>query len=196
MIYDTRHYETKGWLHIPDLIDSDTIDTVRSIGVSLRENYSKYSSWKGISCAGQYNKTLLELYTSQIMMELSQEILGDEVYLFNDQMVMKMPDDNLEFPVHYDNQFGPNKNHGIHTINISWILDDITLENGSLEVKNLDNGNWSKPVLKTGDVLVIGGNTLHRSYRNKSDKSRGLYACVYADKPIILEGFYRERFLR
>ena len=196
MNYDTEHYRKKGWVHIPNLLDHNTITTVKSIGASLRQNYSKYSSWKGISCAGRHSKTLMELYTSQVMMELSQEILGDEVYLFNDQIVMKMSNDNLEFPSHYDNQFGPNKNQGIHTINVSWILDDITEENGSLEVKNTDNGKWVTPVLKRGDVLVIGGNTLHRSYRNKSSDVRGLYACVYADAPITLDGFYRERFIK
>jgi hypothetical protein len=194
MEHYVNHYNDKGWVHIPNLIGSDVIDVVRTIGISMREEYSKYSSWKGISCAGKFNDTLSEMYTSDTMMDLSKNILGDSVYLFNDQMVMKFPNDNLEFKAHFDNQFGLDNNRGIHTINVSWILDDITIENGSFEIQNLDNKKWCTPVLKTGDVIVIGGNTLHRSYTNKSDSARGLYACVYSDKPIEFTGFYNVPF--
>ena len=194
MKHYVSHYNDKGWVHIPNFIDSGVIDVVRTIGISMRNEYSKYSSWKGISCAGQFNDTLSKMYTSNDMMDLSKNILGNNVYLFNDQMVMKLPNDRLEFKMHFDNQFGPNNNHGIHTINVSWILDDITIDNGSFEIQNTDNNNWCTPVLKAGDVIVIGGNTLHRSYANKSDKARGLYACVYSDKPIGFAGFYNERF--
>jgi len=194
--YDIEHYEAKGWMHLPSLIDDDIISKVKKIGIELRKDYPKYSDWKGISCAGKFSEELFNIYTSEVMYDLTRQILGDVVYLFNDQMVMKMPRDSLEFPAHYDNQYGPNKNSGIHTINVACILDDITATNGSLEVQNIDNRKWSTPVLKRGDVLVINGNTMHRSYPNKSPHARGLYACVYADKPISLDGFYREPFTR
>ena len=163
MRFDAEHYTKKGWVHIPQLIDEDIINSVKDIGGSLRRDYEKYSEWKGISCAGRFNEDLFEIYTSQIMYDLTRQILGDVVYLFNDQIIIKLPNELFAFPEHYDNQYGPNKNLGTHTINILWVLDDITVENGSLEVKNADNERWNTPVLKRGDVLVINGNTLHRS---------------------------------
>jgi ectoine hydroxylase-related dioxygenase (phytanoyl-CoA dioxygenase family) len=196
MRFDAEHYTKKGWVHIPQLIDEDIINSEKDIGGSLRRDYEKYSEWKGISCAGRFNEDLFEIYTSQIMYDLTRQILGDVVYLFNDQIIIKLPNELFAFPEHYDNQYGPNKNLGTHTINILWVLDDITVENGSLEVKNADNERWNTPVLKRGDVLVINGNTLHRSDHNKSADERGLYACVYADKPITVDGFYREKFIR
>jgi ectoine hydroxylase-related dioxygenase (phytanoyl-CoA dioxygenase family) len=129
------------------------------------------------------------------MKNLAREILGDEVYLFNDQIVIKLPNDRLRFEPHKDNQYGPNSDGSIHTVNMSWILDDFTEENGTLEIQNQDDGEWVTIYPKKGDIVAIHGNTYHRSGKNKTIYSRGLYACVYTESPINLEGFYTQRFL-
>jgi ectoine hydroxylase-related dioxygenase (phytanoyl-CoA dioxygenase family) len=78
---------------------------------------------------------------------------------------------------------------------MSWILDDFTEENGTLEIQNQDDGEWVTIYPKKGDIVAIQGNTYHRSGKNRSIYSRGLYACVYTESPIYLEGFYTQRFL-
>jgi hypothetical protein len=194
MIIPLHHYKQKGWQHIEGYLTEDEVNTVKQIGEQMRMNASKYSDWKGIPCASKFDKTLFSLYTSEKMKELSSKILGDIVYLFNDQIVIKLPNENFEFEAHRDNQYGPNSDGSIHTVNICWILDDFTMENGGLDVKNQDNSRWVKLYPKKGDVVAIQGNTYHRSGRNMTNKSRGLYACVYTEQPIHLDGFYTEQF--
>jgi len=189
-----RQYKTKGWTHLKDVLPYEVTDTVKRIGERMRIDVSKYSTWKGISCASKFDETLYSLYTSDTMLRLSQDILGDTVYLFNDQIVIKLPNDTLDFVAHYDNQYGPNSDGTIHTVNLCWILDDFTDANGGLDVKNQDDGEWVKLYPKRGDIVAINGNTYHRSGKNKTNESRGLYACVYTESPIHLDGFYTNKF--
>ena len=118
---------------------------------------------------------------SDVSLEYLKDILGSSsMFLFNDQMVYKMPNDNLEFAAHYDNQYGAeNKSGDMHTVNVSWILDDFTKENGALSLKSLDDDQWTTVFPKAGDIIAINGNCYHQSGINNSDKPRGLYACVY-----------------
>lgn len=190
-----NHYRQKGWVVIKDALNPHEVDMVKRIGEDMRLHAADYSTWSGISCAGNFNDRLFQSYTSDTMKELACEILGDEVYLFNDQIVIKLPNDRLRFEPHKDNQYGPNSDGSIHTVNMSWILDDFTEENGTLELQNQDDGEWVTIYPKKGDIVAIQGNTYHRSGKNRSIYSRGLYACVYTESPIHLEGFYTQRFV-
>ena len=194
MLKSLDHYTLKGWQRIEGYLTADEVNIIKDIGEQMRIDCSKYSDWKGISCAGKYNDTLMSFYTSDKMGELSRRILGDHVYLFNDQIVIKLPGDTLVFEPHRDNQHGPNSDGSIHTVNLCCILDDFTVENGGLDIKNQDDGQWTSVLGKAGDVIAIQGNTFHRSFRNQTDRSRGLYACVYTEKPIHLDGFYTREF--
>ena len=194
MVGDLLDYNTKGWVHLRNIFPPSTIDHIKEIALDFRLNAHKYSDWKGIPCASRWSKDLYDFYTCDIMHDLSREFLGDRVFLFNDQVVVKLPHEDFAFNPHYDNQYGLNNNEGIHTINMSVILDDFTDRNGTLQLKNLDDGEWVTVYPKKGDIVAIGGNTYHQSGKNQSDQPRGLYACVYTDKPIILENFYRSIF--
>ena len=176
------------------MVPHSQIDRIREIGIGLRLDSRKYSDWDGIPCASRFSKDLYDFYTSDIMHTVSQKYLGNTVYLFNDQIVVKLPHDTMEFEPHYDNQYGPDSNREKNTINISVILDDFTDDNGTLSLKNLDDGQWVTIYPKKGDLVVIGGNTYHRSGKNLTDFPRGLYACVYTDTPIIMDNYYRSIF--
>jgi ectoine hydroxylase-related dioxygenase (phytanoyl-CoA dioxygenase family) len=187
-------YNTRGWVQLTNILSEEEVHIVKTIGEQMRIDVSKYSTWKGISCASKFDETLYKMYTNNTMYKLSRDILGEVVYLFNDQVVIKLPNDTLDFVAHYDNQYGPNSDGTIHTVNICWILDDFTEDNGGLDVKNQDDGEWVKLYPKRGDVVAINGNTYHRSGTNRTNKSRGLYACVYSEQPIQLDGFYNNKF--
>lgn len=62
------------------------------------------------------------MYESSMMMELTRSYLGDEFYLFNDQAVVKMPEEEFEFEAHFDNQYGQDPEGNFKTINFTWIL--------------------------------------------------------------------------
>lgn len=155
-----------------------------SLGLTMKHQAHLYSEWKGISCAGRFDYRLTELYTSMEMYTLARLFLGDEFYFFNDQMVYKLEGEQLEFRSHYDNQYGPNADNKIHTVNFSCILDDF-------ESPLIINGEDVFP--KRGDVIAIRGDTIHSSPVN-TGKTRGLYACVYAQESIHMKDFYHERF--
>lgn len=160
--------------------------------------------WQGLDMASQcpltteqQNKKLFEVYTSQWMYDLvSQHI--PKPYLFNDQIVVKLPGEQFDFSPHRDNQFGPLPDDAnLVTQNFTLVLDDFTQENGALQV--WENKQWHTLLPKAGDIIMIEGNTIHKSAANNSDKPRRVYICHYTDRPIgesFQKGFYNQPFSR
>ena len=160
--------------------------------------------WQGLDMASQcpltteqQNKKLFEVYTSQWMYDLvSQHI--PKPYLFNDQIVVKLPGEQFNFSPHRDNQFGPLPDDAnLVTQNFTLVLDDFTQENGALQV--WENNQWHTLLPKAGDIIMIEGNTIHKSAANNSDKPRRVYICHYTDRPIgesFQKGFYNQPFSR
>lgn len=160
--------------------------------------------WQGLDMASQcpltteqQNKKLFEVYTSQWMYDLvSQHI--PKPYLFNDQIVVKLPNEQFNFSPHRDNQFGPLPDDAnLVTQNFTLVLDDFTQENGALQV--WENKQWHTLLPKAGDIVMIEGNTIHKSAANNSDKPRRVYICHYTDRPIgenFQKGFYNQPFSR
>ena len=157
--------------------------------------------WKGIDMASSFplatdkeNSKLYNIYTSDFMYNIITDFISSP-YLFNDQIVVKMPGEDFQFEPHFDNQFGPSpEDKELITINCMLILDDFTDENGAIRV--LDE-EWKTLYPRKGDILMIEGNTMHASSNNKSNQPRRAYLCVYSNKPIgknFQKGFYYEPF--
>lgn len=194
-------YKKEGWVHIKNVIPSNLMDVVHKASQPLKEislqnlwtpaPYGNKLHWLGMSCSASYDNTLWQCYKSNINRKIATTLLETEkIYLYNDQVVLKLSKENFNFKEHYDNQFTNNKDNKIHTINLSWILDDFTEENGTLSIK----GKAIYP--NKGDIIAIRGDTMHSSKNNLSDKRRLLYACVFtADKPVIFENFYKEEWI-
>jgi len=128
------------------------------------------------------------------MFDIVSSLIKDP-YLFNDQIVVKEPFENFQFEPHYDNQFGPSPgDESLITMNFMLVLDDFTPQNGGISVLDED---WVTLYPKTGDILMIEGNTMHASSRNNSEEPRRAYLCVYSNRPIgegFQEGFYSDKF--
>jgi len=155
--------------------------------------------WKGIECAATMSPKLMQLYTSKKQYETATLFLEtDEIYLFNDEVVVKYPNDGWEFMNHTDNEWGPDpeaaKRREYRSVNICWMLDDITSNNGGMTFRS--KKKITIPYTKAGDVIVFDGNTEHWSSVNKSKKIRRCWATVYTTKNIgdFEKGFYTERF--
>ncbi len=150
--------------------------------------------WQGLDMASkcelssdEENQKLYDVYTSQFMYDIITEYIS-EPYLFNDQVVVKLPNEEFSFDAHYDNQYPP-LDTSYTTINCMLILDDFTEENGAIKV--LDD-TWIRLFPKKGDILMIDGNTLHSSEENKSDNVRRAYICVYSGDKLIGEDFEKD----
>jgi len=206
---DLNFYKEHGWVHIPNIIPHDYLIIAKDKGPDLVKwgrslMGTKKPALAGppfhsvhLGCAGHYDGDLMNIYKSKFSYDLATKLIGKEdIFVFNDQMVYKFPEDEVTFGAHYDNQFGnENKDGKMHTVNISWILDDMTDENGTLELKSLKTGEWTKVYPKAGDIIAINGNCLHRSGPNNSGRPRGLYACVYSEGQINLANYYTDPFL-
>ena len=198
---DLQFYKKHGWVHLQKKISEDAVHELQTRSIKLRKwvndkigqpcKYGGDTHWKGVGCAGMYDTYLLDFYKSNLMIDIAKKLLNTEdVWLYNDQVVVKLPNDNFGFEEHTDNSIGGNFNEGGNTINMSVILTDFTDENGTLQLRD------TKIYPKAGDIVVIHGDTPHQSNPNKSDKPRCLYACVYSDKQIIFKNFYKERIVK
>jgi len=198
---DVLHYKEHGWVHIENVIPQNLIDIVTEVSQECKqiavENehtpapYGTRIHWKGLGCASKYEPRLLECYKSEVNRRIATELLETDIlYLYNDQIVLKLPNEEFEFEEHYDNQYSSNRDNRIHSVNLSWILDDFTDDNGTLNM----SGQQIYP--KKGDIVAIRGDVIHSSKPNISNKSRLLYACVFnGNEPVIHENFYKEQWI-
>ena len=147
--------------------------------------------WKGLDMASEdsnmslFDKDYLKMVsTSEIYSRIAFEFL-DDVYLFNDQLVTKMPKEDFDFEPHQDGAFniGPE----FDNLTIMIILDDFTKENGTIECYDKD---WKTLYPKSGDIIILNGTTLHRSSKNKSELPRSTYILHYTN------GYYNPRYHR
>ena len=207
-----RHIEDKvdkfnkeGFIHLKQVIPTDVVSEVRRLAITLKRKYDTRTGqprhngsgvfWAGLELASTLDPNLWKYYTADFMFDIASKFLSTEQpYLFNDQVVVKDPGGVLSFEPHYDNQYGPDPEGDLKgefkTINCSWILTNMTRDNGCLWIND-------KPIIaKAGDIVIIDGNTMHHSDINKTSKVRALYACVYSNKPIgnFQKGFYNEKF--
>lgn len=214
-------FKNQGYIHLSsedkdiNLIDTfegiGTISHIRRLAIELKKQYAPLEGhprrngsgkfWKGLEMASTLNPKLFEFYTSNIMFEVASTFLEMEnPFIFNDQIVVKLPNETFSFDPHFDNQFGIDPEAALRgdfkTINCCVILTDTTLETGPLECQNPITKEWETIIAKSGDIIIIDGNTIHKSSKNNSDKIRALYACVYSSAPIGIfqQGYYNERF--
>lgn len=192
---DINFYTDNGYLHLRNQIENSVVEEIKKRGMRQRSWVDEKPVANPV--AGKYDQYLHRFYRSKFMYNLATSLLGqDDIWLFNDQVVIKKPNDKFVFPEHTDNDtVEGNKDYKIETVNISVILDDFTNENGTLEIYSKLTNNWETVYPKKGDILAIRGNTLHRSGENKSSNSRGLFACVYTEEKIEFGKFYSEKFI-
>ena len=114
-------FEENGYITFNNKLTSELLDTAREITLDYRhrtinENligqsrpFGLMKYWTGLDVAStEYNK-LFDFYTSDLMYDIASELLDtDEIYLFNDQIIVKLPNDSFTFDPHSDNGYGPN----------------------------------------------------------------------------------------
>ncbi|MBV7326732.1 phytanoyl-CoA dioxygenase family protein [Chloroflexi bacterium TSY] len=143
---------------------------------------------------------------SALMAEITQALLGPNVYLFNEQFVIKCADPILDISWHQDSGYV----HPDHKPYLScWIpLDDVTEENGTvylLPFSRTGIRTWVKherdPVkgegvgyfgndpgilveVPAGSVVCMSSVVFHASGPNKTDQLRRVYLVQYSSEVI------------
>ena len=204
-------FKKQGYIHLKNVISKPLLAHTRYNAIALAKHYRQFEGqprdngsgifWKGLEMASTLQPMLFESYTHKDMLHIARMYLEiDEPYLFNDQVVVKLPGDKFSFDPHFDNQYGPNPKGALKgefkTINCCQILTNMPEETGPLSCFNVETNKYELLPAEAGDIVIIDGNTLHTSTENNSDKIRALYACVYSTHPIgnFDKGYYNEKF--
>jgi ectoine hydroxylase-related dioxygenase (phytanoyl-CoA dioxygenase family) len=154
---------------------------------------------------------------SDLMARTAQAALGDTVYLFNEQYVVKAAERGMTFGWHQDSGYIPYPHPPYLTC---WVpLDDVTEANGTVyllpypragtrhvvEHRRDQNTNdmigyfgddpGDPVVVPAGSIVCFSSTLLHRGGPNTTDRPRRVYIAQYSPEPILDEDRSRPRHL-
>jgi ectoine hydroxylase-related dioxygenase (phytanoyl-CoA dioxygenase family) len=147
--------------------------------------------------------------SSDLMVQIAQAALGDTVYLFNEQYVVKAAEQGMPFSWHQDSGFIDYPHRPYLTC---WIaLDDMTEANGTIyllpysragtrdvvkhardeESDDLVGYFGHDPgdpvIVPAGSIVCFSSTLFHRSGSNTTDRVRRVYVAQYSAEPILSE---------
>jgi ectoine hydroxylase-related dioxygenase (phytanoyl-CoA dioxygenase family) len=154
---------------------------------------------------------------SDFMVEIAKAALGDTVYLFNEQYVVKAAEHGIKFSWHQDSGFVEYEHRPYLTC---WIaLDDVTEANGTVyllpysragtrdvvehvrdeETNDLVGYSGDDPgdpvIVRAGSIACFSSTVFHRSGPNTTDRMRRVYLAQYTAEPLLSEDGSRPRIL-
>jgi ectoine hydroxylase-related dioxygenase (phytanoyl-CoA dioxygenase family) len=154
---------------------------------------------------------------SDLMVEIARTALGDTVYLFNEQYVVKAAERGMKFSWHQDSGFIPYDHRPYLTC---WIaLDDVSEANGTVYLLPYSRAGTREVVehvrddatndlvayfgddpgdpvtAPTGSIACFSSMVLHRSGPNTTDSVRRIYLAQYTAEPLLSEDGSRPRIL-
>lgn len=190
-----------GYVHFEQVIPLADMQTVRDIGLAMKseildgnllekpKDFGAPVYSRSIDMSSKLNDKLTGLCASPWLIKIAKTILNKEsIYLFNDQIVIKMPMEDFLFPAHADNWFGPDPQAAetgkFRTITCCWVLDDMTEFNGPISIIDSETNEWVTPMAKAGDLLIWDGNTMHKSNINTSENPRCVWLQIFATHDI------------
>jgi ectoine hydroxylase-related dioxygenase (phytanoyl-CoA dioxygenase family) len=155
--------------------------------------------------------------SSELMVQIARAALGDTVYLFNEQYVVKAAERGMKFSWHQDSGFIDYAHRPYLTC---WIaLDDMTEANGTVYLLPYSRGGTrdvvthvrdpesndligyfgddpgDPVVVPAGSIVCFSTTLFHRSGPNSTDRARRVYVAQYSTEPILTEDGSRPRML-
>jgi len=163
-----------------------------------------------IAMRNKDSQPMQELIYGKELEEITRCILGENVYLFLEQFVVKSAEKGMKFAWHQDSGYlaFPHKSY----LSCWMPLDDVNEENGTVfllpygaagtkvridhvkdnetndEVGYFGNDPGIPAILNKGDVALFSSVCFHRSGTNHTDKSRRVLLMQYSSEPIFKEG--------
>lgn len=162
-----------------------------------------------IAMKNKDSEPMQELLYGKELEAITRGILGDNVYLFLEQFVVKAADKGMKFSWHQDSGY-VNEKHDPYLS--CWMpLDDVDEENGTVYLlpyteagtrtrveHTLEAGTNDKigyfgenpgvpAIMKKGDVALFSSVCFHRSGSNNTNKSRRVLLMQYSNAPIVKE---------
>ncbi len=217
-----EQYRTQGYFILENVIPADQLEDLREECERLvqavdreMENAGKtsqgithYKKRYFIGNRGQESTKISRFIFGDVMAEVAHAVLGNTVYLFNEQYVVKAPEKGTQFAWHQDSGYIGH----YHTPYLScWCsLDDMTIENGTIYVLPYDRAGMTPEdlfdhevergtndkvgyqgddpgipaLVPAGSVVVFSSRTFHRSGVNASSNVRRSYLAQYSKEVI------------
>ena len=203
----------------PDMLELLREECMRYIAIADREMEAKGLQKSGIN---HYKKRyfvanrsvdspiMTQFLYSELMVEITRATLGEQVYLFNEQYVVKAADTDTKFNWHQDS--GYIGHYHAPYLSCWCALDDMTEENGTIYVlpygrdgrnsadelieHKMDDATNDKvgytgddpgdpALVPAGSIVVFSSRTFHRSGANQTDNYRRSYLAQYSAEPIM-----------
>lgn len=217
-----EQYRTQGYFILESAIPDDMLRGLQEECDRMVREHDEAMERKGVTTQGitQYRKryfisnrgqesTIISRFIfSDLMADVARATLGDTVYLFHEQYVVKAPEVGTPFAWHQDSGYIGH----YHTPYLScWCaLDDMSLENGTIFVLPYDRAGMAPEdlfahtvesvsndkvgykgddpgvpaIVPAGSVVVFSSRTLHRSGPNTSNRVRRSYLTQYSREVI------------
>ncbi len=185
--------------HEGEIASQKTVDRLNYVG----EHYF-------IPGRSRERRALADYLRSDLMVECARALVGAEAYLFIELFVLKLAQNRVPFGWHQDHGYVDAYGYGHYAPNLSlWTaLDDVTAENGALEVLPFterrfdtvpphgqdEHGNFVADFgvasgtmlpVPAGSVVVMSGLLPHRSGLNTSATVRRAYLCQFSPRPVV-----------
>ncbi len=219
-----EQYHREGWFILESVIPPDVLDALRAECMRLVEqfesemltrgetshNISHYKKRYFISNRSASSPIMTDFLYSDLMTELCCALLGDNVYLFNEQYVVKAADTDTKFAWHQDSGY---VGHYHRAYLSCWCaLDDMSVENGTVYILPYSRDGRSNSdeitdhqreersndqvgyrgddpgepaIVPAGSIVVFSSRTFHRSGANMTDQYRRCYLAQYSAEPIM-----------
>ena len=220
-------YREQGFAILPSVIDEGTVAMLREesayfVGYTDAAMDAEGIEVNGITHRGKryfisnrYRSSarLADFLFGSLMAKITTAFLGDTVFLFNEQWVVKGAGQGMKFSWHQDSgyvkAFDPATTHTPYLT--CWCaLDDMTEANGTISVlahdvlgtrnhildheredgtndligyAGLESGELI--TMEAGSVAVFSSTSLHRSGPNTTDQQRRVYLAQYSSEPLM-----------
>ncbi len=219
-----EQYHREGYFILESVIPAPIVEALTEECMRIIDIYDKEMEAKGLKKLriNHYKKRyfvanrspdspiMTEFLFSELMADICRVTLGDDVYLYNEQYVVKAADTDTKFAWHQDSGYVGH----YHSVFLScWCaLDDMSLENGTIyilpysrdgrqdtdeitdhpeEARSNDKVGYhgddpgDPAIVPKGSIVVFSSRTFHRSGANMTDKYRRSYLAQYSTEPIM-----------
>ncbi len=224
---DRRQFAEQGYMVLESVIPPDVLTMLREecsyfLGyMDARMDAgllpSGALSWRGrryfVNNMYRYSRRLWRFLYGELMAEVCRNTLGPDAYLFNEQWVVKGPEQGMKFAWHQDSGYvkavDPDTDHPPYLT--CWCtLDEVGESNGTVYVLDHESAGTRGNVIThdrdpdtndligyTGDnpgfavdapagsVVAFTSYNLHRSGPNVSDTMRRVYLPQYVSAPMV-----------
>jgi ectoine hydroxylase-related dioxygenase (phytanoyl-CoA dioxygenase family) len=225
-----RRFHDEGWFVIESALAPVELETLRSECRRLVTERDAEMTRLGVDTldlchrgrryflhAYATSAAVRQFLRSDLMVDIARAVLGQDVYLFNEQYVVKAPERGMPFAWHQDSGFIPYPHRPYLTC---WIpLDDVSDANGTAhvlpysragtrdvvahrrdpETNDLIGYSGEDPgdplTLPAGGIAAFSSTLLHRTGPNNSRQPRRVYVAQYTAEPLLDQDHSRPRHL-